>query len=223
MPKLPDKDDPNQVKEDQAPYGAAAVESVDADESINDDPSPAAVHGRVVRLETNAHHNANKGDIARVEGQIATVNADLNGKIDEAKAELKGEIKSAKAESKAGNARLEGKVDTVNAELSGKIDEAKAEAKADNAEVKGKIDEVKGEIAEAKAESKAGIAEVKAESKAGIAEVKGEVKAENAELKAENAWNRKLLYTILAFLVVEFVEDNQTIASIINFIANFFR
>ena len=134
MPKLYDKDDPNQVVDAQAPYNAAAAES------IGDDPSPAAVHGRVVRLETNAHHNATKKDTARLEGKIDTVNsdlsgkidavnADLSGKIDEAKAELKGEIKAAKAESKADSARVEGKVETVDAKLSGEIETAKADIK----------------------------------------------------------------------------------------------
>ena len=146
MAKLYDKDDPNQVKEDQSPYGDE-VES-------SDDPSPAAIHGRVVRLETNAKHVATKEGMARVEG-----------KVDEAKAELKGEIKS-------GNAKLDGKIDTV-----------------------------------------------KAETKAGIAELKGEIK----ELKSENAWLKNMLYTIIGLLVAVLVKDNQTVADIINSIANFFR
>ena len=146
MAKLYDKDDPNQVKEDQSPYGDE-VES-------SDDPSPAAIHGRVVRLETNAKHVATKEGMARVEG-----------KVDEAKAELKGEIKS-------GNAKLDGKIDTV-----------------------------------------------KAENKAGIAELKGEIK----ELKSENAWLKNMLYTIIGLLVAVLVKDNQTVADIINSIANFFR
>ena len=146
MAKLYDKDDPNQVKEDQSPYGDE-VES-------SDDPSPAAIHGRVVRLETNAKHVATKEGMARVEG-----------KVDEAKAELKGEIKS-------GNAKLDGKIDTV-----------------------------------------------KAENKAGIAELKGEIK----ELKSENAWLKNMLYTIIGLLVAVLVKDNQTVANIINSIANFFR
>ena len=95
MVKLYDKDDPNQVKEDQTPYG---------DES-SDDSSPAALHGRVVRLETNAQHNANKKDVAHLEG-----------KIDEAK-----------AASKTDTVRLEGKIDTVDAKLSGKIETVKTE------------------------------------------------------------------------------------------------
>ena len=94
MTKLYDKDDPNQVKEDQSPYGAEA----------SDDPSPAAMHGRVVRLETNARHVATKEGMARVEG-----------KVDEAKAELKGEIKS-------GNAKLDGKIDTNKAQTDAKIE-----------------------------------------------------------------------------------------------------
>ena len=94
MTKLYDKDDPNQVKEDQSPYGAEA----------SDDPSPAAMHGRVVRLETNAQHVATKEGMARVEG-----------KVDEAKAELKGEIKS-------GNAKLDGKIDTNKAQTDAKIE-----------------------------------------------------------------------------------------------------
>ena len=146
MAKLYDKDDPNQVKEDQSPYGDE-VES-------SDDPSPTAIHGRVVRLETNAKHVATKEGMARVEG-----------KVDEAKAELKGEIKS-------GNAKLDGKIDTV-----------------------------------------------KAETKAGIAELKGEIK----ELKSENAWLKNMLYTIIGLLVAVLVKDNQTVADIINSIANFFR
>ena len=146
MAKLYDKDDPNQVKEDQSPYGDE-VES-------SDDPSSAAIHGRVVRLETNAKHVATKEGMARVEG-----------KVDEAKAELKGEIKS-------GNAKLDGKIDTV-----------------------------------------------KAETKAGIAELKGEIK----ELKSENAWLKNMLYTIIGLLVAVLVKDNQTVADIINSIANFFR
>ena len=92
MTKLYDKDDSNQVKEDQTSYG---------DEASNDS-SPTAIHGRVVRLETNAKHNATNEGVARVER-----------KVDEAKAELKGEIKS-------GNAKLDGKVETVKTELSGK-------------------------------------------------------------------------------------------------------
>ena len=146
MAKLYDKDDPNQVKEDQSPYGDE-VES-------SDDPSPAAIHGRVVRLETNAKHVATKEGMARVEG-----------KVDEAKAELKGEIKS-------GNAKLDGKIDTV-----------------------------------------------KAETKAGIAELKGEIK----ELKSENAWLKNMQYTIIVLLVAVLAKDNQTVADIINSIANFFR
>ena len=61
MAKLYDKDDPNQVKEEQSPYGA---------EAAADDSSPAAIHGRVVRLETNAQHVATKEGMARVEGKI---------------------------------------------------------------------------------------------------------------------------------------------------------
>ena len=133
MTKLYDKDDPNQVKEDQSPYGDEA----------SDDSSPAALHGRVVRLETNAKHVATNEGLARVEG----------------------------------------KIDTVKAELSGKIDTAKAE------------------------------------NKAGIAELKGEIK----ELKSENAWLKNLLYTIIGLLVAVLVKDNQTIANIINSLANFFH
>ena len=118
MAKLHDKDDPNQVKEEQSPYGDEA----------SDDSSSAALHGRVVRLETNARHNANEADVARVEG-----------KVDEAKAELKGDIKTVNTENKAGIARVEGKIDTVNAELSGKIDTV-------NADLSGKIGEVKTEL-----------------------------------------------------------------------------
>ena len=117
MAKLYDKDDPNQIKEDQSPYGDE-VES-------SDDPSPAAIHGRVVRLETNAKHNATNEGVARVEVKVARV----EGKVDEAKAELKGEIKS-------GNAKLDGKIDT-----------AKAENKAGIAELKGEIKELKSENA----------------------------------------------------------------------------
>ena len=94
MSKLYDKNDPNQLKEDQAPYG---------DEATGDDPSPAAIHGRVVRLETNAKHVATNEGLARVEG-----------KVDEAKAELKGEIKS-------GNAKLKGEIDTGKAETDTKF------------------------------------------------------------------------------------------------------
>ena len=90
MAKLYDKDDPNQVKEDQSPYGAEA----------SDDPSPAAMHGRIVRLETNAKHVATAKDIARVEG-----------KIDEAKAELKGEIKTGKAETDTKFAKMQAKIE----------------------------------------------------------------------------------------------------------------
>ncbi len=93
MSKLYDKNDPNQLKEDQAPYG---------DEAGNDS-SAAAIHGRVVRLETNAKHVATNEGLARVEG-----------KVDEAKAELKGEIKS-------GNAKLKGEIDTGKAETDTKF------------------------------------------------------------------------------------------------------
>ena len=134
MPKLYDKDDPNQVVDAQAPYG---------DEATGDDPSPAAMHGRIVRLETNA--------------KLVATNEGL--------------------------ARVEGKIDTVDAKLSGKIDT------------------------------------VKAETKAGIAELKGEIK----ELKSENARLKNLLYTIIGLLVAVLVKDNQTIANIINSLANFFR
>ena len=101
MSKLYDEDDPNQLKEDQAPYG---------DEATGDDPSPAAIHGRVVRLETNAKHVATNEGLARVEGKIVRV----EGKVDEAKAELKGEIKS-------GNAKLKGEIDTGKAETDTKF------------------------------------------------------------------------------------------------------
>ena len=93
MSKLYDENDPNQLKEDQAPYG---------DEAGNDS-SAAAIHGRVVRLETNAKHVATNEGLARVEG-----------KVDEAKAELKGEIKS-------GNAKLKGEIDTGKAETDTKF------------------------------------------------------------------------------------------------------
>jgi hypothetical protein len=95
MAKLYDKDDPNQVVDAQSPYGDE-VES-------SDDPSPAAMHGRIVRLETNAKHVATNEGLARVEG-----------KVDEAKAELKGEIKS-------GNAKLKGEIDTGKAETDTKF------------------------------------------------------------------------------------------------------
>ena len=90
MTKLYDKDDPNQVKEDQSPYGDEA----------SDDPSPAAMHGRIVRLETNAKHVATKEGMARVEG-----------KVDEAKAELKGEIKTGKAETDTKFAKMQAKIE----------------------------------------------------------------------------------------------------------------
>ena len=88
MAKLYDKDDPNQVKEDQSPYGDEA----------SDDPSPAAMHGRIVRLETNAKHVATKEGMARVEGKIDTVKAELGGKIDTNKAET--DTKFAKMQAK---------------------------------------------------------------------------------------------------------------------------
>ena len=89
MAKLYDKDDPNQVKEEQSPYGA---------EAAADDSSPAAIHGRVVRLETNAQHVATKEGMARVEGKIDTVKAELGGKIDTNKAET--DTKFAKMQAK---------------------------------------------------------------------------------------------------------------------------
>ena len=112
MVKLYDKDDPNQVKEDQSPYGDE-VES-------SDDPSPAALHGRVVRLETNAKHNATTKDVAHLEGEVKSGYAKLDGKIDTVNAELSGKIETVKTE-------LIGKIQTVKTELIGKIQEIKAE------------------------------------------------------------------------------------------------
>ena len=96
MAKLHDKDDPNQVKEDQSPYGDESTES-------SDDPSPAAMHGRIVRLETNAKHVATNEGVARVEVKIARV----EGKVDTVKAELSGKIDTGKAETDAKLAWIE--------------------------------------------------------------------------------------------------------------------
>ena len=110
MVKLYDKDDPNQVKEDQTPYG---------DES-SDDSSPAALHGRVVRLETNAKHNANKEDIAHLAGEVKSGLAKLDGKIDTVDAKLSGKIETVKTE-------LIGKIQTVKTETDTKFAKVYAE------------------------------------------------------------------------------------------------
>ena len=112
MTKLYDKDDPNQVKEDQSPYGDE-VES-------SDDSSPAALHGRVVRLETNAQHNANKEDIAHLAGEVKSGLAKLDGKIDTVDAKLSGKIETVKTE-------LIGKIQTVKTETDTKFAKVYAE------------------------------------------------------------------------------------------------
>ena len=99
MAKLYDKDDPNQVVDAQSPHGDE-VES-------SDDPSPAAMHGRIVRLETNAKHVATKEGMARVEGKVDTVKAELSGKIETVKTELSGKIETGKAETDAKLAWIE--------------------------------------------------------------------------------------------------------------------
>ena len=110
MAKLYDKDDPNQVKEDQSPYGDE-VES-------SDDPSSAAMHGRIVRLETNAKHVAtNEGvarvevKVARVEGKVDTVKTELVGKIETVKTELVGKIETGNAKTETRFAKVDAKIE----------------------------------------------------------------------------------------------------------------